>query len=87
MGGQEVKNVGWESLEMEESENAKALDGPATSRCGQNISGHIGFDPYTLQKSNFVSWVGWRAWWRPYRYHKWLSPADPQIHGKQVVGV
>lgn len=53
-----MKNVGWESLEMEESENAKALDGPATSRCGQNISGHIGFDPYTLQKSNFVSWVG-----------------------------
>lgn len=52
-----MKNVGWESLEMEESENVKALDGPATSRCGQNISGQIGFDPYTLRKSDFFSWV------------------------------
>lgn len=48
-----MKNVGWESLEMEESEYA--LDGPATSRCGQNISGHIGFDPYTLRKKRFFS--------------------------------
>lgn len=42
-------SIGWESLE---SEYAKACDGPATSRCGHNISGYIGFDSYTLQKSD-----------------------------------
>lgn len=87
MGGQEVKNVGCESLEMEESENAKALDGPATSRCGQNISGHIGFDSYTLRKIVILSHGLTDVPGEGHRYHKWLSPADLQLHGKQVVGV
>lgn len=55
MGGQEVMSIGWESLE---SEYAKACDGPATSRCGHNISGYIGFDSYTLQKSDLFFLMG-----------------------------
>lgn len=43
---QQVKDAGWESL-------GEALDGPEHSRYHQNTSGHVGYDPCTLRKSDF----------------------------------